>query len=111
MELIKTNLTHLCAKDFLRRHQDVFWVDKCAVLEMRRGRKVVSSGLDLLDDQHIREVEEQGCRYLGILQLDQTLNIKVKVVTIPDGWHLIHETKLDKQTLILKRHDNQLAHS
>ena len=48
------------------------------------------------DDQHIGEVEEQGYRYLGILQLDQTLNIKIKRVTIPDGSHLIHEIKFNK---------------
>ena len=47
-------------------------------------------------DQHIGRVEEQGYRYLGILQLDQTLNIKIKGVTIPDGLHLIHEIKLNK---------------
>lgn len=53
-------------------------LDKCAVFEMSRGRKVDSSGIDLPDDQHIGEVEEEGYRYLGILQLDQTLNTKMK---------------------------------
>ena len=38
---------------------------------MRRGRND-SSGIDLPDDQHIVEVEEEGYRYPGILQLDQT---------------------------------------
>ena len=55
-----------------------FGLDKCAVLEMRRGRQVGSSGIDLPDDQHIREVEEEGYKYLGILQLDKTLNTKMK---------------------------------
>ena len=36
----------------------------CAVLEMRRGRKVDSSGIDLPDDQHIGEVKEVSHRYL-----------------------------------------------
>ena len=31
-----------------------FGLDKCEVLEMRRGRQVGSSGTDLPDDQHIR---------------------------------------------------------
>ena len=31
-----------------------FGLDKCEVLEMRRGRQVGSSGIDLPDDQHIR---------------------------------------------------------
>ena len=30
-----------------------FGQDKCAILEMRRGRKVSSSRIDLTDDQHI----------------------------------------------------------
>ena len=55
-----------------------FGLDKCEVLEMRRGRQVGSSGIDLPDDQHIREVEEEGYKYLGILQLDMTLNTKMK---------------------------------
>ena len=55
-----------------------FGLDKCAVLEMRRGRQADSSGIDLPDDQHIGEIEEEGYKYLGILQLDQTLNTKMK---------------------------------
>ena len=34
--------------------------------------------LTVSDDQHIREVEEEGYKYLGILQLDMTLNTKMK---------------------------------
>ena len=45
---------------------------------MRRGRKVGSGGIELPDDQHIGEIEEEGYKYLGILQLDQTLNTKMK---------------------------------
>ena len=56
-----------------------FGLDKCAVLEIRRGRQVGSNGIDLPNDQHIGEIiEEGGYKYLGILQLDQTLNTKMK---------------------------------
>ena len=55
-----------------------FRLDKCAFLEMRRGRQVGSSGIELPDDQHIGEIEEEGYKYLGILQLHQTLNTKMK---------------------------------
>ena len=51
-----------------------FGLDKCAVLEIRRGRQVDSSGIDLPDAQHIAEIGEEGYKYLGILQLDQNLN-------------------------------------
>ena len=56
-----------------------FGLEKCAVLEIRRGRQIDSSGIDLRDDQHIGEIGEEGYKYLGILQLDQNLNTKMKV--------------------------------
>ena len=56
-----------------------FGLEKCAVLEIRRGRQVNSSGIDLPDDQHFGEIGEEGYKYLGILQLDQNLNTKMKV--------------------------------
>ena len=55
-----------------------FGLETCAVLEMRRGRQVGSFGIELPDDQHIGEIEEEGYKYLGILQLDQALNTKMK---------------------------------
>ena len=55
-----------------------FHLDKCAVLEMKRETQIGSSGIDLPDDQHISEVEEEGYKFLGILQLDETLNTKMK---------------------------------
>ena len=56
-----------------------FGLEKCVVLEMRRGKQVDSGGIDLPDDQHIGEIWEEGYKYLGILQLDQNLNTKMKV--------------------------------
>lgn len=55
-----------------------FGLNKCAVLEMRRGRQVGSSGIDLPNHQHIGEINEEGYKYLGMLQLDQTLDTKKK---------------------------------
>ena len=55
-----------------------FGLNNCASLELRRGRQVASSGIDLPDNKHIREVEEEGYKYFGISQLDQTLNTKMK---------------------------------
>ena len=56
----------------------LFGLDKCAILEMRRGRQVGSSGIDLPDNQHIKEVEEDSYKYLGIMQLDKILNAEMK---------------------------------
>ena len=43
-----------------------FGLEKCAVLEMRRGRQVDSNGINLPDDHHIGEIGEEGYKYLGI---------------------------------------------
>lgn len=43
---------------------------------MRRGRQVGSRGIELPEDQHIGEIEEEGYQYFGILWLEQTLNTK-----------------------------------
>ena len=37
-----------------------FGLDKCAILEMRRGRQIGSSGIELPEDQQIGEIEEEG---------------------------------------------------
>ena len=47
-----------------------FGLDKCAVLEMKRGKKQHSSGLELPNAASMREVEDAGYKYLGILQLN-----------------------------------------
>ena len=53
-------------------------LDKWAVLEMKRERKVSNSGIKFQDDQHIGEVEIGGYKYLRILQLEQILNTRIK---------------------------------
>ena len=53
-----------------------FGMFKCVVLEMRRGRQVGT--IKLPDCKRISEVAEEGYKYLGILELDQILNTKMK---------------------------------
>ena len=45
-----------------------FGMDKCAVLEMQRGVKVECEGIVLPDGKTMREVEEEGYKYLGVLE-------------------------------------------
>ena len=52
--------------------------DKCAVLKIKRGRKVGNTGIKFQDDQHIGEVKIGECKYLGILQLDQISHTRIK---------------------------------
>ncbi len=45
-----------------------FGLDKCAMLEMEAGKRVACRGIDLPDGQTIKEVDENGYRYLGVLE-------------------------------------------
>ena len=52
----------------------VFGLDKCAVLVMKRGKMVRIEGIELPDRKGIREVNLDGSKYLGVLQLDSIMN-------------------------------------
>ena len=54
-----------------------FGLESALSWKLEKGR-VDKSGIDLPDDQRIEEVEEGVYRYLGSLQLDQTLSTKTK---------------------------------
>ena len=47
-----------------------FGIDKCAVLVMKRGKLVLCDGIEMPDGNIIREVEETGYKYLGVLEAD-----------------------------------------
>ena len=72
---------YAASKDELDSLTQSVRLDKCAVLEMKRGRKKHSSGVELRSGASMREVEDVWYKYLGILQQDQTLNAKMKAKT------------------------------
>ena len=45
-----------------------FGLKKCGLLLMKRGKKVRFDGITLLDGQIMREIEEEGYKYLGFLR-------------------------------------------
>ena len=47
-----------------------FGLSKCGVLIMKRGKVVESDGLCLPDGTMMRNIEEGGYKYLGILEAD-----------------------------------------
>ena len=56
-----------------------FGLEKCAVLVMKRGKVTKSDGIRLPDDRVIKSIhEENGYRYLGILESDQVLCNEMK---------------------------------
>ena len=55
-----------------------FGLKKCGVLLTKRGKKVRFDGITLLDGHVIREIEEEGYKYLGILEVDMMKEKEMK---------------------------------
>ena len=55
-----------------------FGIDKCAVLELERGRLVRCEGVELPDEERMKGVDQEGYKYIGVLQLDKTMNKEMK---------------------------------
>ena len=55
-----------------------FGIDKCAVLVMKRGKLVLCDGIEMPDGNSIREVEESGFKYLGVLEADDLKHAAMK---------------------------------
>ena len=54
-------------------HQDIgteFSIKKCGVIIMNRGIVKSTDGIELPSDEKIREIQEDGYKYLGILKYD-----------------------------------------
>ena len=57
-----------------------FGMKKCAVLEMQRGVRVSCEGIELPDGEVMQEVEEEGYKYLGVLEGDGLMTKKMKKI-------------------------------
>ena len=60
-----------------------FSIEKCSMLVMKRSKKVKSDGIKLPDDTVMKALrDEEGYKYLGILQADdlQKEEMKIKVL-------------------------------
>ena len=57
-----------------------FGIEKCATLNLARGRRAEGRGVTLPTQEVIKDLEEGGYRYLGILEADTILHSKMKEV-------------------------------
>ena len=55
-----------------------FGIAKCATLKMKEGRRVKGIGVTLPTGEVLQDLEEEGYRYLGILEADTILHTKMK---------------------------------
>ena len=53
-------------------------LDKCGILVIRKGVKVRSVGIELPDGEVIKELDEKGYNYIGILQSDMVMETQMK---------------------------------
>ena len=55
-----------------------FRIKKCGVLIMERGKVIKTDGIKLPDGQHMKNIDETGYRYLGILESDKIKEKEMK---------------------------------
>ena len=55
-----------------------FGFDRCAVLKMKRGKQVHFEGIDLAHDVVIEQADEEGYKYLGIVEEDHICQENMK---------------------------------
>ena len=72
LETTKTFSTDICME---------FGLDKCASIKLEKGKKTESEGITLPDGTHLKDLGEQGYRYLGILEADQIFHSEMKAQT------------------------------
>ena len=48
------------------------------VLVMQRGKAIATDGIELLDGQVMKDIEENGYKYLGILEMDKIKEVEIK---------------------------------
>ena len=47
-----------------------FGIDKCGLIVMQRGKVIKTEGIQLPDGSTIKDIEEEGYKYLGVIQAD-----------------------------------------
>lgn len=56
-----------------------FGISKCSVLTMKRGKRALCQGIELPNGDVMSDPDEDGYKYLGILELDDILHSEMKV--------------------------------
>ena len=80
-----------------------FRVANCAVISMKRGKRVRSEGIKLPSDEEMKEPDANGYKYLGVLELDSILFSEMK--------SKVKNTYLKRLTLLLKSKWQELIFS
>ena len=90
----------LCCKDIGME----FGISKCAVLAMKRGKKIHASNINLPTGESMSEPDASGYKYLGILEFDDILRSEMKSKVKTNYFKrlkLILKSKLNARNLFL----------
>ena len=55
-----------------------FGMSKCQTVIVKRGKRLRGEGLELPDGNVMKDVDEQGYKYLGVLQKDSIMEVEMK---------------------------------
>ena len=67
-----------------------FGIQKCAMVELKRGKMIQSNGIDLPEGQKLKSLEEgEGYRYLGILESDKVKSVEMKGILRKEYYHRV----------------------
>ena len=55
-----------------------FGMEKCAVLTIEGGKRVKREGMELPSGEVMKEVDENGYKYLGVLQTEEVMDKEMK---------------------------------
>ena len=80
-----------------------FGIRNCGIILLKRGKIVRSQGIQLPNGETMKEVEQEGCTYLGIVELDNIKENETKEKTIKEykrSLRLILKSKLNGKNKI-----------
>ena len=55
-----------------------FGIEKCALVNIQRGKVTRTEGIQLPDGNNIKDIDETGCKYLGIIESEEIKHQEMK---------------------------------
>ena len=80
-----------------------FGIKKCVVVHLKRGKLSKTAGIELVNGEKIKEVNDEGYKYLGILELDRLKEEEMKTTFQKEYFRrvrLIMQSKLNGRNKI-----------
>ena len=73
-----------------------FGIEKCALIVMKSGKRHLTDGIELPNQDKIRTLAEENYKYLGILEADNIKQVEMKSKIQKEYLRKIKKTTRDK---------------